>query len=320
MPLENRFESELPLEPLSPLLNREAREAANGWLSRLSPLLERAAPSHVAECRKRVALVEALRPDGEKALAGLQQQASQKDAALLQTLRQALGELDGIESDLRRRLAALAPGDPEGEVDLEAMRAKLADAAARREVTQIAGPLGVSQTSGPLPPLVLHVSDPEWGGALMMGIFSLGWNAFTTFHAAMMIGGIAKAFGPGALALLLFYSIFWFVGFTMGASAVQSASSEELALNGPEMTLTRKLGPFRWKRQYRLGPESKVYLNTPSVTKGRNGPTSEMAVRDANGKLVRFGSGRPRPEQPMLRDQINTYLGRCRVNGNLGPA
>jgi hypothetical protein len=251
--------------------------------------------------------VEALRPDGEMALERLRQQASQRDLTLLQTVRDALGELDGLESELRRRLAALAPGDPEGEVDLEAMRAKLAEAAARREVASVAGPLVGTQSAAVGEPLVLQVSDPDWGAALMMGIFSLGWNAFTTFHAFMMIGGMFRALGIGALALLLFYSIFWFVGGTMAWSAIQSAANEKLSLNGWEMTLHRWLGPIRWEKRYTLGPDSKVYLNTP-VVKNRNSQNGDLAVRDAQGKLIRFGGTRPRPEQPWLRDKINTYL------------
>lgn len=306
MPLENRLESELPPEPLSPLLNREAREAANGWLSRLSPLLDRAAPSQVEQCRKRVALVEALRPDGEQALMRMQQQAAQKDATLLQTLRDALAELDGIESDLRRRLAALSPGDPEGEVDLESMRAKLAEAAARREVASVAGPLGV-QSSGSWQPLTLATSEPAWGAALVTGLFSMGWLAFTTFHATLMIGGMFRAVGFGALALLLFYAMFWAVGLGMAWSAIRSASHEEVTLNGREMTIRRWLGAFRKENRHTLGPESNVYVNIPSV-RGTGIPATELAIRDGQGKQVRFGGGCPAGEQPVLRDKINTYL------------
>ena len=306
VPLENRLESELPPEPLSPLLNREAREAANGWLSRLSPLLDRIAPSQAEECRRRVAMVEALRPEGEQALARLEQQASQKDAILLQTLRDALAELDGIESDLRRRLAALAPGDPEGEVDLEAMRAKLAQAAARREVADMAGPLGVQSTAS-LEPLTLTVSQPSWGNAFFTGLFAAGWLAFTTFHAALMIGGMFRAVGFGALALVLFYGIFWAVGLGMAWSAISSASHEELNLDGREMTIRRRLGPFQWERRHTLGPDSKAYVNSSNIR--TNGvPNTDLAIRDANGKQVRFGGGCPRGEQPWLRDKINTYL------------
>src|SRR5690242_2135559 len=102
----------------SPLLLREERDAANRWLVRFAPLLDPPETLDADVCRQRLAMVPALRAEGERALAALQAHAAPEDVELLATLRQAAGQLDGLADGLKRRLGALAPHDPEAAPDL----------------------------------------------------------------------------------------------------------------------------------------------------------------------------------------------------------
>lgn len=131
MRLENSESAQAPVP--SPLLTREAKERANRWLARFSPLLDGLDGVGEEECRQRLADLPRLRGDGEAALQSLELQATAGEFGLLDTLRSAIRELDGLERDYRRRLALLAPGDPAGEVSLDHVQAKLAEVAIRDE-------------------------------------------------------------------------------------------------------------------------------------------------------------------------------------------
>ena len=292
------------------MLVREARDGANRWLARFAPLLDDREHSSADECRRRLDLIDELRTEGDPALSTLEARAEGEDAALLTTLRDAVGQIDGLEADLKRRLGLLAPGDPEGLVDLDALRARLAEAAARRE-------LGAPPLLGTAAParLDLPLSAPNWAAGGFMGIFSLGWLSFTTFHAFLMIGGIASTgIGWGALALLPFYGIFWAVGLGMAATALQSASSESLTLEGDTLVVRRRLGPWTRERRTTLGPDSRAYLTSPGVFASRSGPdraavAPEIAVQDAQGREVRFGRGCPPHQQEQVIARLNQHLG-----------
>lgn len=304
MPLERQLESEKSVEALAAIQIRKARETANGWLSRLSPLLGREEITQAETCRKRLALLEILRPDGEVALAELQQHATSSDTLLLETLQQALDELDGIEHDLRRHLAKLAPGDPQGAVDLELLRAKLAGVAARREVASVAGPLQ-TQTSLEGKTLTVLGSEPASGQALVVGGMGIVWLAFITYQAFQTF----RTFGTGTLDNTWFtngmWALLWLGGAIMVKSAIQLGSREELTLEGRKLTLRQRIGPFQMVNQHSLELETRA--QHVSGAQAHQDP-GVLAIRESNGKWLNFGRRRPVTEQLWLRDKINAYL------------
>jgi hypothetical protein len=302
LPLEHEKVSLLPPAPLSPTLLREARAGAHRWLTRFAPLLDEAGSLSAQECRSRLDQVPELRSGGESVRSALQAQAIREDATLLDTLADALRELDGLENDLRERLGLVAPGDVASRVDLDRVRAKLAEAAARRELEEATG-----SSLGAPARLELNASPANMAGALFMGVFSFGWLSFTTFHAMLMIGGAAMAFGWFALALLGFYAIFFLAGFGMAAAAVRAGSSEELELEGQDLTLRRKFLLWSREHRFRLGKESRAYRAEPSMRQ-QGSPAMEVSIQDANGKEIRFGSNCPAMRQEQLVTRINEYL------------
>lgn len=285
-------------------LLREARDTAHRWLARFAPLLEASDSLTSDDYHRRLDEIDALRRESEAVVSGLEAHAQAEDAPLRTTLQAAVGQLDGLELDTKRRLGALAPGDPEGVVDLAALRGQLAELAARRELGEDLG------TSATPTRLELKLSAGNWAAAGFLGLFSFGWLSFTTFHAFMMIGGFAQAFGWGALALLGFYGIFWAVGLAMAWGAIQAAGSETLALAGRELTLRRRLGPWTRERKAMLAPDSRIYVAQPLSTNSTPGttPTRELAVLDADGHEIRFGRGCPPHQQEKFLQRLNAYL------------
>jgi hypothetical protein len=295
---------QLPAAPLSPAQRREVVLAANAWLSQFTPLLDDLDQLSADECRGRLKQVPALRADGDRVLLRLQEHACQSDAGLLATLREAVRELAGQENDLRQRLALLEPGDPQGMVDLSELRERLAEAAARREVASVTGSLGGHSTL-----LELQTSPPNWGAALMMGVFSFGWMSFTTVHAVLMIGGMFHAFGWIALALLGFYALFWSVGIAMAWGAILSASQEHLAGSSGQLTITRKFLRWSWSKKYRVSSESRAYVKR-ATSRHNSGANSSLqaAFTDSEGREITFASGRPEPELDRLIARLSDYL------------
>ena len=298
---EHEEERQYPASAHSPLLNRDARDAASRWLARFAPLLGGLDELGAEECRHRLAGLPELRAEGEQALSLLEQHATTADVSLLTTLRDAVREVAGHETDVRRRLARLAPGDPAGEVDLAAIQERLAEVAARREVGTWAG----SSVEGAR--LELKTSPANWGAAGMLGIFSLGWNAFTTVHAVLFIGGFMQAIGLFALAFLLFYAMFWAVGFGMAWAAFRAACKEQIVLQGTELTMNRRLFGLSWDRKYAVNRASRALLVEATVR--QQGSTArDVAVYDAEGREVRVASGRPLHEQDRLVARLNEYF------------
>jgi hypothetical protein len=300
--LESQHEEQYPASPLSPLLHREAKEAANGWLARFSPLLDPSTELGAEDCRGRLEQVPELRAEGEAALKRLEAQATQADRTLLLTVRDALRELEHLENEMRRRLGLLAPGDPAGAVDLTDLRERLAEAAARRELEETTG--SSLATPGHLE---VKVSPGSLPGALFMGIFSLGWLSFTTLHADFMIGGMMQAFGPLALAMLLFYAIFWAVGIGMGYAAIMAGSQENLTLDGRELTLHRRFLSWTWEKKHTLGKESRAYV-TEAAVRQNGSAAKEVLIQDQEGRDIRLAHGRPAFEQERLVAHINEHL------------
>jgi hypothetical protein len=298
-----RHSEEQPVRMISPERQREAREGAHRWLARFAPLLDVPAGLSAADCRRRLELATELRGTSAPVLTALEGQAGAADAELLTTLREAAGQLDGVEGDLRERLGLLAPGDPAGIVDLTKIRARLAERAARSELEEVVpSATGVRELR-----LEADTSSGNVAGAIMLGIFAFGWLSFTTVHACFMIGGMAAAFGWMALGLLGFYAIFFAAGFAMAWGAIKTASKERIALDGRQFTLTRHFGLWTWQNTYEMGPNSRAYVVEPSMR--QEGSTAkEIAVRTAEGKEVRFANGLAHYEQERLIERLNEYL------------
>lgn len=278
----------------------------HGWLARFAPLLEGTDRLNAAECRRALEQVKRLREDAAT-LAGTV--AIHPDEELESTFREAMGQLDGIESDLRRRMALLAPGDPSGTVDLDSLRARMAEAAARREVEQLA-PTPVSERR-----LALDIPEANRAQGVFMGVFSFGWLSFTTMHCILMIGGMARSgLGWGALFLLGFYAIFFMVGFGMAWGAANAFARESVELLGDRLVVRRTLGPWKREQEVLLGPESQAYVTQAQFSNSnqRQAMSTEIAVTAADGKEVRFGSGRPGGVQRNLVNRINEYLAALR--------
>ncbi|HRF60444.1 MAG TPA: hypothetical protein PLH94_11110 [Fimbriimonadaceae bacterium] len=282
----------------------ELRDQANAWLARFAPLvMSPSAGLTESEVRKRLESVERLKSEAgslRPRLGSLRLE----DADLANTVEQALRQLDSVEEELRRTLGKLVPGDPAGLVDLDALQDRLAEREARQE-------LGLHAGTQPPEILEMKTSSGNWAGALSMGIFGLGWTAFTTFHATLMIIGMSKAFGWGALALLLFYSIFYLVGFGMLAGAFSMASTESIRLEGRHLTITRSLGPFRRTRVYELAETAKATIGTasnfPLQAKGQR-PTRSVLLHDVNAKAISLSSHSDASLKQEVMDRINAYL------------
>lgn len=284
------------------------RAQAHEWLAQFAPLvLMDEAPSR-EDVDAQLVAIEKLRTSGRDLTSRLTFLQSSEDQALADTLNKAYGQLDSIESDLRRRLAKIAPGDLRGQVDLSELQEKLAEREARQE-------LGVSTLPEPPAILELVTSPSNPAGAVGVGIFGLGWTAFTVFHSVLMIGGMFKAFGWGALALLLFYSIFYAVGFGMLATAVNLLATESIELQGRTLKIKRVLGGWVREKSIELNEKTRARVGTPSMgwtNNNKQTPTMAIILTDAAGKEVSIGTGASLELRGRMADQINHYLD---VNG-----
>jgi len=280
------------------------RAQAHEWLAQFAPLvLMDEAPSR-EEVDAQLVAIEKLRTSGRDLTSRLSFLQSSEDQALSETLRKAYGQLDSIESDLRRRLARLAPGDLRGQVDLTEIQEKLAEREARQE-------LGVSTLPEPPAVLELVTSPSNPAGAVGVGIFGLGWTAFTVVHSVFMIGGMFKAFGWAALALLLFYSIFYAVGFGMLATAVNLLATESIELQGRTLKIRRVLGGWVREKSIELNEKTRARVGTPSMgwtNSNKQTPTMAIILTDAAGKEVSIGTGASLELRGRMADQINNYL------------
>lgn len=292
-----RQEQELETAGTGPSTGVETVERAYAWLARFSPLLDDPQDLTSTECRRRVAAVPALRRDGEAVLADLRTDTTDEQVA--QTVEQALAELDGLETGLERRAPTGRTARPA--VDLGAFQGRLAEARARQEVEELAPSLATE----PFKEIV--VSRGNLGAGLMLGLFSLGWLSFTTFHASLMLRHAFRAFGPLALFLLLFYGIFFAVGGAMAWGAYRAACEERITIAGKILTVHRRLFGLLWKRTHQLGDGCRARIRLSSVRQQGNTVT-EIVLPDETGKEVRVGSGITPPEQAELVRQLNEYL------------
>lgn len=282
-----------------------SRRAAQAWVARFAPLVMDDAPLNAQALRSRLAIVESLRQDEAELDGAMQALSGLEDADLVETVRQARGQLGGLEQELRRRLAQAAPGDPAGVVDLDALQERLDDREAR---------LGLGLPPNTPAILRTETSPSNPAAALGIGVFGFGWTSFTAFHATMMIGGMSRAFGWGALALLPFYGIFFLVGFGMLAAAYGAACRESIELNGHDLTVIRKLGPFERRKTYRLAPNCEATIGSPAAagmfTARRSGSTPQLGILlvQEDGKPLAIGQNCLPQVRTDLCKRINAYL------------
>ncbi len=280
------------------------RDQANRWLARFAPLVRGMDTLSAKYCRSRLEALELLRPGVALGLASLRASHETEDGELLTTLESAEVQLDMIETSLKRRLASLSPGDPEGMVDLASLRKDLAEVAARHEVEEAVGVEPRPQR------LELRISNGNLAAAGFMGLFSVGWLSFTTVHAIFMIGGMMRAFGPLALLLLGFYALFFAVGIGMGAAAVASACREEIELDGRSLSIRRSLLGFSWVKEYTLAANASIRQEQSTQMRQQGAATKNkvLVVETAPGSQVKFGAGCSPERQREHLKRINEYL------------
>lgn len=266
-----------------------ARSSTERWLARFAPILELGTETPA----ERLRTIQALRKDGEPVLVELSAWATEDDQVLLTTLREALAHLKTAEETLKTTLVPAT-----STVSLTDLRAKIAEAAAR---TELGGTEAVPTK------VELALTPGSLAAAGGMGLFSVAWLSFTTFHATLMIGGMWKAFGPGALFLLAFYSLFFGVGFAMAKGALDAASSESLELLGTTLIVRKKLGPWLREKRIELGPQSRVGLAVPNIRQ-KGSRAMALAVNDVHGKNHQFGVGAAEHLKSGYVSQLNAYL------------
>jgi hypothetical protein len=286
---------------------RMARSAAHGWLARFSPLLDAPEELFADDCRDRLSLAHDLQRESGSVVADLEGAGTQEDTELLQTLRSAADQLDELERELRERLGFLAPGDPAGRVDLDELRDRLAEAAARHEVEKVVP----ASATGERYRLDLRVSNGSVGGGLFMGLFGVGMLSFITVHATFLIGGMYAAFGPLALLMLGFYAIFFAAGFAMLAGAARMLARERVTAEGDHVTLHRDYRLWTTHKEFTVSRQSRAYLVDAS-TRSKGSDAQEIAFTDADGSEVRMGLGLARGEQARIVERLNEYFNALR--------
>ncbi|MBX3096835.1 MAG: hypothetical protein KF812_08235, partial [Fimbriimonadaceae bacterium] len=279
--------------------------AMRSWVARFAPLVMDA-PAGASETRERLRLVEELRGESSGVDEAKSILLTMEDADLVRTYGQARSQLASIERDLRRRLAEDAPGDPESEPAYDALQDRLAETAARIE-------MGVDTYANAGEPLEIVTSPANWTAGGGMLIFGLGWNAFTTFHATLMIGGMWAAFGPGALALLLFYAIFWSVGIGMLVAAFFQAASEKVRFDGNTLEVEYRLGPFRWSKRHTVNPRLPVItgqVEDKGMRPKGSGPRIMpcLILTDDQGRPIHVARSVSPARRDELCRQFNQYL------------
>jgi hypothetical protein len=287
----------------------QIRDEANAWVARFAPLVMEKAVWTEAEIAEALEVVEALENSGRELRTRLASVEKPEDQSLISTFDRALGLLPDLEKDFRKRLAKLAPGDPRGIADIEALNDRLAEREARKE-------LGVDLHSAPAV-LNLQTSKGNWASAGFMAIFGLGWNSFTAVHATFMIGGMYKAFGWAALGLLAFYAIFFTVGFGMLYGAWVSAANESVEIDGLRLTVTQQLGPIKKRRSYTMSKDSSAEVGetTQSIGFKARSQNSDAVkttpcvnITDAEGSAIAIAMNASDLHRRRIAEQINAYI------------
>lgn len=274
----------------------------NAWVAQFAPLIISSGDVGVPEIKERLALIQQLGSDSAALRARLTLHNLDAPPALVETFESAVSQLDSLETDYRKRLAKLAPGDPGGIADLKAVQEKLEQRAARQE-------LGVATEEEIPAVLEIKTSPGNLPAALAMGVFGLGWTAFTTLHAVLMIGGMMQAIGWAALFLLAFYSIFFLVGFGLLAGAFGQGATENIKLEGRQLTVVKKLGVVTRSKTYTLSPGIQAKIEVPvTASSSKNSTTPSIVLTDSEGRPVSIASSATEASREQVCARINAYL------------
>lgn len=276
----------------------------HGWVAQFAPLVmpDDRLPS-VVDLHERLQLIESLRLRGPRVRSALSLVGSEEAFQVRQTVDRAMTQLDTVEKETRKQIAALAPGSEAGEVNLQHLSDVLSEREARAE-------LGIETSAVPTT-LELETSPQNLARGGFLGVFGLGWLAFTTLHAVFMIGGMVKAFGPVGLALLLFYAIFYFAGFGMLYGGFLASCSESIRVEGAQMTVTRKLGPIESVKTFDLDVRLDASLQVDLARRaGQQVPSLQRVVQltQMNGDAVQIGAGTTHERRDYILQQLNRYL------------
>jgi hypothetical protein len=279
----------------------EARDQANAWIARFAPLVLESESLSADEVRERLQLLDELHKEAPETKDRLFMHGTLDDRILRSTLDRAISQLESLETDLRKRLGRISPGDPQSIADLQKINERLEERLARQEI-------GVDTDVPAI--LQMRTAPSNWAAAGFLGMFGLGWTSFTAVHAFFMIGGMAKSFGAIAFALLLFYGIFFVVGFGMLAAAVAAASIEEIELNGRELTVHRKLMGWIRSKTYTLHEdcEPKDEVVSTSTTNGTKKTTFAIVLTDKSGKPIHLANGATQWQRDQVRMKLENYL------------
>lgn len=223
---------------------------------------------------------------------------------LSDTFRRALDQLPSLEEDTRKMLAVLRPGDPRGVPNLDALQDRLGEREARQEI-------GADTLPRATDSLVEIASPQQTGAAMGQLIMAVAVLGFVTFHAIAMIGGMWMAFGPAALFLLAFYSIFYFAGFATLSSAFKAGAEEKITLSGRTLVIVRTLGPISTRKDLVIAANSEPRIGLPNVvvsTRRGQIPQTAILLTDVEGREVAIGMGMTMEMRENLRDKIASYL------------
>lgn len=288
----------------------QAREAVNSWVAQFVPLVMGSETLDYSGVKQRLTLAEQLSREIEHVTAQTSELDAIRDGELISTFRSARSQLGQIETDLRIRLGKLSPGDPESHADLTELQDRLAETAAKIE-------MGVTTAESGSGPYQVVTSPPNYAAGGGMFIFGLGWNAFTLFHATVMIGGMYAAFGPAAFALLLFYAIFFAAGFGMWASAFVSAAEESIVLDRDQLTIHRKLGPISITKTKTIDVTTDAFIGrAQTAVKNNNSvPVRAVILTDDRGQAVNIAMSTTEGKKKELCREINARLAAVKAEG-----
>lgn len=282
--------------------NTNALENADRWLAIFAPMLEFDQAGTAKEMERRIKLLRQLRSNSAEVQRALSSSEEVGAADRLDVVTKATQQLDSIEDEYQKRLAVEQPGHALSMANLDALKDKLAENAARMEVgadilTPFEGHLEIETAKGSL------------AAAAGVGIFATGWLSFTTLHAVLMVGGMARAIGWGALALLAFYAIFYFAGFAMAYGAFIAGSNETVLIDGTRLVWLRKWGPIRMRREYELDATQRAQIGKAQLGNSNNkAGTAVVQLVDAAGKTINIGAGSNLQQLQKIQQQLNGYL------------
>lgn len=277
------------------------RQDMNRWVAQFAPLVMENAGLVPEEITERIELIQKLRAKADRLMIAKSSLSQPDDAELLNTFQLAVRQLPQMESDLRRQLHLVAPGDPESRPCLTALQDRLQENAARQEV-------GLNSLDH-LDPIEANTAEPSASAALGLGIFALGWNGFTIFHATMMLGSMLKSFGFLALLMGLFYLPFFAVGLLMIAGVVFSLCRESIRLEGNKLTVTYRWGPFTYLRKHEIDIDQLVKQSEvldSDTNKMRK--QDQIQFTDIKGKPVRLARGLSESARTKLIKKLNAHL------------